>query len=124
MNSVSYMRRMIAPLFDYAARRAAFGSSLLQKPLHCETLADLEWTYRGNLLFVLAVGRTLQDFEQSKNQGVELRLLSSVLKLFTAKEMTRVLSEGLEGFGGLGYLEDSGIPALFRDGQVLFCISF
>jgi len=44
------------------------------------------------------------------NAGLELRLLCSALKLFTAKDMMRVLSEALEGFGGLGYMENSGIP--------------
>ena len=30
----------------------------------------------------------------------------------------RLVSEGLECFGGLGYLEDSKIPILLRDSQV------
>lgn len=34
-----------------------------------------------------------------------------------------VASEGLECFGGQGYLEDSGIPTLFRDAQVGVCLS-
>lgn len=29
-----------------------------------------------------------------------------------------VLSEGLESFGGQGYIEDTGLPVLLRDGQV------
>ena len=29
-----------------------------------------------------------------------------------------VLSEGVESFGGQGYIEDTGIPVLLRDGQV------
>ena len=29
-----------------------------------------------------------------------------------------VLSEGLESFGGAGYLEDTGLPVLLRDAQV------
>ena len=28
-------------------------------------------------------------------------------------------SEGLECFGGQGYIEDTGLPSLFRDSQVL-----
>ena len=29
-----------------------------------------------------------------------------------------VISEGLESFGGAGYLEDTGLPVLLRDAQV------
>ena len=32
-----------------------------------------------------------------------------------------VTSEGLESFGGAGYLEDTGLPVLLRDAQV--CIA-
>jgi len=32
--------------------------------------------------------------------------------------MIGLLSEGLEGFGGLGYMENTGIPQILRDGQV------
>ncbi len=31
----------------------------------------------------------------------------------------KVTSEGLECFGGFGYLEDSGLPMILRDSQVL-----
>lgn len=39
----------------------------------------------------------------------------------------QVTSEGLESFGGQGYIEDTGLPGLMRDAQVLwlfFSISF
>lgn len=40
------------------------------------------------------------------NSGL-LRLLTPILKLFTAKECVQVVSEGLECFGAMGYMEDS-----------------
>lgn len=48
-----------------------------------------------------------------------LRLFTPVLKLFTAKEAVAVCSEGLETFGGVGYMENSRIPVILRDAQVL-----
>lgn len=42
-------------------------------------------------------------------------MLTPILKLFTAKECLSVISEGLECFGALGYLEDSNIPRIYRD---------
>lgn len=41
--------------------------------------------------------------------------MTPVLKLFAGKECMWVVSEGLEMFGGLGYMEDSGLPRLLRD---------
>ena len=45
--------------------------------------------------------------------------MTPVLKLFTAKECVALVSEGLESFGGLGYMENSRIPVILRDAQVL-----
>jgi alkylation response protein AidB-like acyl-CoA dehydrogenase len=41
------------------------------------------------------------------------------MKLTTAKQAVAVTSETLEAFGGAGYVEDTGLPQLLRDGQVL-----
>ena len=47
-----------------------------------------------------------------------LRLLTPVAKMYTAKMCMSVVSEGLECFGGQGYIEDTGLPTLLRDSQV------
>src|SRR5208282_2372520 len=39
-------------------------------------------------------------------------------KLFTAKAAIQTSSEVIEGFGGAGYVEDTGIPVHLRDSQV------
>ena len=44
--------------------------------------------------------------------------MTPVLKLLTAKDSMRVTSEVIEGFGGAGYVEDTGLPKLLRDAQV------
>jgi hypothetical protein len=48
-----------------------------------------------------------------------LRLLTPVAKLYTAKQAVVVASEAIEAFGGQGYVEDTGLPRLLRDAQVL-----
>ncbi len=41
-----------------------------------------------------------------------------VAKMYTAKQAVAVISEGLECFGGQGYIEDTGLPSMLRDAQV------
>jgi hypothetical protein len=41
------------------------------------------------------------------------------MKLTTGKQAVTVLSEVIEAFGGAGYVEDTGLPQLLRDAQVL-----
>ena len=47
------------------------------------------------------------------------RLLTPVCKLTTARQAVAATSEIVESFGGAGYVEDTGLPRLLRDAQVL-----
>jgi alkylation response protein AidB-like acyl-CoA dehydrogenase len=49
------------------------------------------------------------------SRNILLRVLTPVLKLFTAKESLPVISEGLECIGALAYLENTQIPKIYRD---------
>ncbi len=46
-------------------------------------------------------------------------MMMPVAKMYTAKRCMEVVSEGLECFGGQGYIEDTGLPGMLRDAQVL-----
>ncbi len=116
------MRRAVVLARDYAARRVAFGRPLMQHPLHVETLAALEVEARGALLLVLHVAALLGREEcglATDGERAALRLLTPIAKLCTGKQAVAVASEALEAFGGAGYVEDTGLPRLLRDAQVL-----
>jgi alkylation response protein AidB-like acyl-CoA dehydrogenase len=120
--SVAGMRRAINLARSYAASRVAFGRPLIEHPLHIETLAALEVECQAalHLLFFLVelLGKD-ECREASDADRALLRLLTPVAKLFTAKQAIAVASEAIEAFGGAGYIEDTGLPRLLRDAQVL-----
>jgi alkylation response protein AidB-like acyl-CoA dehydrogenase len=121
ISAVSYMRRGLALARDYAAKRVAFGAPLAGKPLHVDTLAGLQAEYEaGFQLAFFAVellGRDEADGLDAPGRDL-LRLLTPVAKIVTGKQSAAVLSEIMESFGGAGYIEDTGLPALLRDAQV------
>ncbi len=120
--AVAGMRRAIALASDYARRRRAFGKTLIDHPLHVETLADMHLELRAAFLLAFRVVELLGKDEcgdATESESQLLRFLIPVAKLYTAKRAIAVASEALEAFGGAGYLEDTGIPRLLRDAQVL-----
>ncbi|HEY3644929.1 MAG TPA: acyl-CoA dehydrogenase family protein, partial [Gammaproteobacteria bacterium] len=122
VSAVSYMRRGIALAGDYAGKRRVFGKLLKDQPLHRQTLDELQAEYLGALHLVLHLGALLGRSELEKASQPEkllLRLLTPIAKLYTAKQSIAVASETLECFGGAGYIEDTGLPRLLRDCQVL-----
>lgn len=120
--AVGGMRHGLALAKDYATRRVAFGAPLAEKPLHVDTLAMLEAEYEGafHLTFraVELLGKD-ENGELSEQEAALLRLLTPIVKLTTAKQSVALASEVLEAFGGAGYIEDTGLPRLLRDSQVL-----
>jgi alkylation response protein AidB-like acyl-CoA dehydrogenase len=124
-NSISACGMMARPLQllrDYARRRIAFGSPLARKPLHRETLATLQVEYEAALALTFDCARLLgraEAGEASEEERATLRLLTPLCKLLTARQAVAVASEALEGFGGAGYIEDTGLPVWLRDAQVL-----
>jgi putative acyl-CoA dehydrogenase len=120
--AVAGMRRAIALASDYARRRRAFGKLLIEHPLHVETLADMQLELRAAFLLAFRVVELLGKEESGDATESEVRLLRFLIpiaKLYTAKQAIAVASEALEAFGGAGYLEDTGLPRLLRDAQVL-----
>jgi acyl-CoA dehydrogenase len=122
VSAVALARRGLALARDYAGRRLAFGAPLAEKPLHLDTLAGMEAEFLGafHLTFFVAglMGRDEAE-RTSPEQEKLLRLLTPIAKLLTAKQSVQILSEVIESFGGAGYVEDTGLPLLLRDAQVL-----
>ena len=122
MFAVATMRRGVALARSYAPLRVAFGAPLAEKPLHIDTLAGIQSEFEGafHLFFLVLELLGQADGGELDDAGTALlRLATSLAKLTTGKQVVAVASEAMECFGGIGYLEDTGIPVLLRDGQVL-----
>jgi alkylation response protein AidB-like acyl-CoA dehydrogenase len=116
------MYRAVALAADYARRREAFGRALAAQPLHADTLAGMEAEREGAFLLAFRVAELLgrrEAGEATASELAALRALTPLAKLTTGKQAVAVASEALESFGGAGYVEDTGLPRLLRDAQVL-----
>ncbi len=122
VSAVALMRRGISLARDYARRRTAFGAPLDAQPLHVDTLAGLQAEFAGALHLTFRAVELLGAAEAGEITDDEarlLRVLTPIAKLTTARQSVAVASEVVEAFGGAGYVEDTGIPVLLRDAQVL-----
>lgn len=121
IGALATMRRCIALIRDYSQRRVAFGRPLLEQPLYSDMLASLQAEFEAAFHFTFHVAELLGHIQanQADEHGRQLfRLLTPLAKLWTGKLAVRIASEAVEAIGGVGYLEDSGIPQLLRDAQV------
>ncbi|MFL5384961.1 MAG: acyl-CoA dehydrogenase family protein [Longimicrobiaceae bacterium] len=122
VSASALMRRGMALAAAYARERRAFGAALAELPLHVDTLAGLQAESEGALHLTFRVVELLGRAEAGgldEGGRALLRILTPLAKLTTARQSVAVASEVLEAFGGVGYVEDTGLPMLLRDAQVL-----
>lgn len=120
--AVGLMRRGLALARDFGQNREAFGTPIMEKPLHYDTMASLQATFEGafHLTFRLVELMGKQETGQlSEHERHLFYTLTPLVKLVTAKQATSVLGEVMEAFGGGGYVEDTGIPTLLRNAYAL-----
>ena len=115
------MRRGLMLVRNHAAAREAFGAKLDQQPLHRETLAwlavDAEAAFAMTAAAWAHLGRVEVDGDAASARV--LRLSATLVKALTGKLAVASASEYVECFGGAGFIEDTGVPRLLRDTQVL-----
>lgn len=122
LGSVGSMARGLAFARSFARVRSVFGAPLHTLPAHRATLGDLATDYAAALALALKccalTGRAEQGMASDDDLSL-LRGLTPVAKLATARWAVDDAAEAMEAIGGVGYCEDSGMPALVRDTHVM-----
>ncbi len=115
--SVAYMSRMIALIQDYSTKRIVFGKALSEQPLHILQVAQMRFCYEGNFVLLLQVVKlhAMSELDKKYKNKDLLRLLLPMAKLFAGRCSEEVCLEGIQCFGGVGYMENSFIPQILRD---------
>src|SRR5437867_10192580 len=122
ITAAAVMRRAVMLASAYAGRREAFGRKLDEHPLHQEVLRAMAVQADGALHLTMRMAQLLgriETKEATSGEAALFRLGIALTKLYTAKQAVAVVSEALECFGGQGYVEDTCLPRLLRDAQVL-----
>jgi alkylation response protein AidB-like acyl-CoA dehydrogenase len=115
------MRRGLDYVRAYADVRSVAGGRLADNPLHRATLARLAVDAEAAFALAMHAFALLGRFEVDGDAlaAAELRVVAPLAKIATGKLAVASASEYLECFGGAGYVEETGVPRLLRDAQVL-----
>jgi acyl-CoA dehydrogenase len=104
----------------YTERRQAFGRPVIEWPLALETMMDLEAEHVAAMLLTFETVEAMQRADAGDADAARmLRILTPMVKAVTGKLAVPCVSEAMELIGGNGYIEESPLPRLLRDAQVL-----
>ena len=116
VGSTAGMRAGVAQATHHAAHRAAFGKLLIDQPLMQNVLADLCVESEAATISSMRLARSYDEAVAGDEGAVNFRrLANAVLKYWICKRAPSHAVESLECLGGNGYVEESGMPRLFRE---------
>ncbi len=110
------MRWGVANATWHAAHRSAFGKRLIDQPLMTNVLADLCIESEAATALAMRLARAYDEAAAGDPGAAAFkRLATAVGKYWICKRGPGHAFEALECLGGNGYVEESGMPRLYRE---------
>lgn len=114
LGSTSLMRRAVNEATWHTAHRSAFGSLLIDKPLMQNVLADLAVETEAATALAIRLAAAVDDIADPHEAALR-RIALPLAKFWVCKRTPYLVAEALECLGGNGYVEESGLPLLYRE---------
>jgi putative acyl-CoA dehydrogenase len=116
LGTATGMRAGVTLAAHHAAHRTVFGRKLADQPLMASVLADLAVESEATTMaaFRLA-GATDRAARGDPAEAAFRRLALAATKYWVCKRAPAHAAEALECLGGNGYVEESGMPRLYRE---------
>ena len=115
VGSAALARQAVAQATHHAAHRSAFGRRLADQPLMENVLADLAVESEAATVLAMRVAGAFDRAPDDPAEAALRRLATAAAKYWVCKRAPAVVAEALECLGGNGYVEESGMPRLYRE---------
>jgi putative acyl-CoA dehydrogenase len=116
LGSAAAIRQACVTATHHADHRRAFGATLASHPLMASVLADLALeSEAATALAVRLAGAADRAARGDAGEAALLRLALPSAKYWVCKRSPMAVGEALECLGGNGYVEESGMPRLYRE---------
>jgi putative acyl-CoA dehydrogenase len=116
LGSAALMRRALVEASWHTSYRSAFGALLRDQPAMRNVLADLALESEAATALAMRLAAAVDASEQGDEQAKAFRRIALPLaKFWVCKRTPMTVAEALECLGGNGFVEESGLPLLFRE---------
>ncbi len=120
LGSATSMRSGLMRAIHHAQHRKAFGAYLIDQPLMRNVLADLAVEAEAaTMLAMRMAGATDKAVRGDDRETLLRRIGLAAAKYWVCKRATPHAAEAMECLGGNGYVEESGMPRLYREAPLM-----
>ena len=114
VGSAAIMRQAVVQALHHTSQRKAFGKLLIEQPLMRNVLADLVLETEAAVALSMRVARAVDSIRRDPHEAALARLATAVGKYWICKRCAPLVNEAQECLGGIGYVEDTPMPRLYR----------
>ncbi|MDR7086685.1 putative acyl-CoA dehydrogenase [Aeromicrobium panaciterrae] len=114
LGSASLMRKALAEAAWHTSHRSAFGATLADQPAMTNVLADLAVETEAATFVAIRLASAVDKPNDPHEQALR-RIGLALEKFWVCKRTPMMVAESLECLGGNGYVEESGMPLMFRE---------
>ncbi|MFD6857052.1 acyl-CoA dehydrogenase family protein [Rhodococcus sp. NPDC060090] len=119
IGSSTGMRAATLRAVHHARHRKAFGALLIDQPLMRNVLADLVVESEAATTVMMRLAGATDRAASDDQEAAMRRIALAVTKYWVCKRAPAHSAEALECLGGNGYVEDSGMPRLYREAPLM-----
>ncbi len=116
--SAGLMRMALVQAVHHCRHRKVFGKRLYDQPLMRAVLADMAIEVEGAVALAMRLARAFDHAAGDPAEAVYARLFTPAAKFWICKTAPGFVFEAMECLGGNGYVEESMLPRLYREGPV------
>ncbi|OBI45842.1 DNA alkylation response protein [Mycobacterium kyorinense] len=120
LGSATSMRSGLTRAVHHAQHRKAFGAYLIDQPLMRNVLADLAVEAEAATMVAMRMAGATDNAARGDETETLLRRIGlAATKYWVCKRATPHAAEAMECLGGNGYIEDFGMPRLYREAPLM-----
>jgi putative acyl-CoA dehydrogenase len=115
IGSAGLMRQSLTLALQHTTTRRAFSTTIADRPMMTNVLADMAVEVEAATLMALRVARATDDLDSVEHERLLARVATPAAKFFNCSRAPSIAYEALQCHGGNGFIEENPMARLYRE---------
>lgn len=115
IGSAGLMRQALTLALRHTTSRKAFGTSIADRPMMSNVLADMAVEVEAATLMSLRVAKATDLMQSREHERLLARVATSAAKYFNCSRAPSIANEALQCHGGNGFIEENPMARVYRE---------
>jgi putative acyl-CoA dehydrogenase len=115
VGSAGLMRQALTLALRHTTTRKAFGTSIAERPMMANVLADMAVEVEAATLMALRAAKATDLMKTDEHERLLARVATPAAKYFNCSRAPAIANEALQCHGGNGFIEENPMARVYRE---------